>query len=141
LTGQQPFVLTNTATLAARADDPNGSNDVAQHVLTNCVQAATAVRVLAFRARAGKRAVTLEWRTASELDAVGFNVLRTRGPATTRVNRRLVPARGSQGVAGASYRLVDRSVLPGRRYVYRLQLVELDGTRVWSGTASVRASR
>jgi hypothetical protein len=110
-------------------------------VLTNCAQVAMAVRVLSFRARAVKRAVLLEWRTASELDAAGFNVLRTRGAATRRVNRTLIRAKGSHGVAGAAYRLVDRSVLPGRRYVYRLQLVELDGTRAPSGTASVRASR
>jgi subtilisin-like proprotein convertase family protein len=87
----------------------------------------TAVTVLAFTARALPAGVRLSWRTASQIGIAGFNVF--RGDA--KVNRSLIPA--SHGFGGA-YSVVDRSTRAGRA-AYRLQVVNLDGSRRWAASA------
>lgn len=88
----------------------------------------TAVAVSAFTAVRTARGVRLSWRTGAESSLIGFNVYR----GTVRVNHALVPARGANG---AAYRLLDRRGSSGSSY--RLQSVGLDGSRVWSATATV----
>jgi hypothetical protein len=72
--------------------------------------------------------VTVRWRTASEVEVIGFNVYRkTSSGPLRKVNRALVAAKG--GATGAGYRFVDRSTRAGVVYTYRLQVVDVDGTR------------
>jgi hypothetical protein len=100
----------------------------------------TAARMTSFSAAPAKQGVTVRWRTASEVDVLGFNVYRrtVSGPLR-RVNRSLIAAKGD--TSGATYRFVDRSARAGHVYAYRLQLVDTDGTRSWYGSARVRAGR
>jgi len=86
----------------------------------------TAVRLRSFTARGA----LLRWRTASELDTLGFNIYR----GGTKLNRRLIAAKG-RGGAGAGYRFLDRTAQPGAHHRYRLQTVDLDGSRRWVGWA------
>jgi hypothetical protein len=85
--------------------------------------APSAVVLRHFAARWTGRGVELRWRTAGEAGLLGFEVYRSG----SKVNRVLVAARG--GAAGASYRLVDRSVSAQQTYAYRLDAVHADGTR------------
>ena len=106
--------------------------------LTITTDAPTAARMSSFSAAGAKRGVTVRWRTASEVDAVGFNVYRATAAGPLRkANRTLIAARG--GASGANYRFVDRSTRAGRAYTYRLQLVDLDGSHSWYGSVRVRA--
>ena len=97
----------------------------------------TAVEVIGFTARATRRSVALSWSTRSEANVLGFNVWRTVGKKTVKVNARLIPAKQSGRAAGAAYRLVDRSIDARQTYGYRLQLVTLKGARSWSSGISV----
>ena len=97
----------------------------------------TAVEVMGFTARASRRSVALSWSTRSEANVLGFNVWRTVGKRTTKVNARLIPAKQSGRAAGAAYRLLDRSIEARRTYGYRLQVVTLKGARSWSSGISV----
>jgi hypothetical protein len=99
----------------------------------------TAVNVLAFNARSGRGTATLTWRTASEVEALGFNVWRSSRRHTVKLNPAVVRAKASGHASGASYRLVDRNLRPGT-YRYRLQVVGLDGRRSWRGSAVVRVT-
>ena len=99
----------------------------------------TAVQVRSFSARAARRGVTLSWRTAAEVDTLGFNVWRFANGKGLKVNRSLVAAKRRAG--GATYRLVDRHARPGASYTYRLQAVSTTGTRAWHGRTTVRAQR
>jgi hypothetical protein len=77
----------------------------------------------------------VRWRTASELDVLGFNVYRELNGRRVRVNKRLIAAhnRGS----GASYSYLDHKARKGTRYW--IQAVNVDGTRSWYGpTRSAR---
>jgi hypothetical protein len=100
----------------------------------------TAVVVVSSGARWRGNAVVVTWRTASETDALGFNVYRSVGNGPFRkVNRTLIAAKHGGQAAGARYRLVDRGVRRGAAYAYRLQLVSRSGTGSWHtiGAAAV----
>jgi hypothetical protein len=99
----------------------------------------TAVRLVSFAASDARGRVALRWRTAGETDAVGYNIWRGRLGAEKKINRTLIPARGA--VSGAAYRLVDPTVRRGGSYLYRLQVVNRDGSRSWHANARVRTAR
>ncbi len=85
--------------------------------------------------------VSLSWETASEVGAAGFHVYRSTltEDAFVRVNPTLIPARGNE-MTGAAYRFADDEVVVGRRYVYRIEEVEWDGTvNAYPETVTVRA--
>ena len=100
----------------------------------------TAVTIASFTAatRSG-RGVALRWRTASEIDTLGFDVWRfAPGGAGVKVNRRLIPAKAYGGTGGGTYRLVDSRAGTGVTYRYRLQIVSRDGRHTWRATTRVR---
>jgi hypothetical protein len=101
----------------------------------------TAVNVLGVTARVTRRHVAVSWSTRSETEVLGFNLWRTAGQRTVKVNARLMPARNSGRAAGAAYRFVDRSIDARKTYSYRLQLVALKGTRSWAGGITVATDR
>jgi hypothetical protein len=81
-----------------------------------------------FKAEARDGDVLLTWDTATELDNLGFNVLRKPelGGPWQIINPALVPAQGDP-LAGASYSLVDTDVVNGVEYRYRLEDIDLHG--------------
>ena len=93
--------------------------------------APVAVTMRSLRATRTRGGVLVRWRTASEVDVLGFNVYRGVRGARVRVNRRLIAAHGA-----GSYSFVDRRAHAGR---YWVQLVNLDGSRSWYGPARVAA--
>jgi hypothetical protein len=94
-----------------------------------------AARFRGLSTTASARGTVVRWRTASELDAAGFNVYRAWHARRTRLNRRLVPAVG--GAAGHAYRWLDRGARrTGSRYW--IQAVNLDGSFSWFGPAAAR---
>jgi predicted secreted protein len=95
----------------------------------------TAVQVRALTAAAAGRGAVVRWQTASEFDALGFHVYRSRGHAWKRLTHTLIVAKGS--VAGASYRFLDRTAKRGVAYRYRIKAVNRDGTTSWFGPVRV----
>lgn len=87
----------------------------------------TAVAVTTFTALRRPGGVHLAWRSASEVEVLGYRVLRA-GPQDRRaVVRGLV--RAATGAGSASYRVVDRSASSAVSYRYFLQAVRFDGSR------------
>jgi hypothetical protein len=97
----------------------------------------TAVRVASLAASRSRAGVDLTWRAPTTFDTLGFNVWRSdaRGVQYSKLNRSLVLG------LGTAYRYHDRTALPGKAYVYRLQLVRPDGSRIWAANVRVRAAR
>ena len=90
--------------------------------------ATTAVRLTSFAAAPGDGEVVLEWRTASELDNLGFHLYRARsesGPFV-RITERAIPGLGSSPV-GARYHYRDTDLDNGITYYYELEDVETSG--------------
>ena len=96
----------------------------------------TAVRLSSASARRTAQGVLVLWRTATETNALGFNVYR-QGPAgLVRLNRTLIRSAAAGGLAGHGYFWLDRSA-PKSSVRYRLQSVGLDGSRQWVASARV----
>jgi hypothetical protein len=85
--------------------------------------------------------VTLSWETASEVGTAGFNVYRAAAPGGdfVQINAALIPAEGDE-LVGAAYRFEDDDVALARRYDYRIEEVEWDGSiNTYPETVTVRA--
>jgi hypothetical protein len=95
---------------------------------------AVAVTVAGISARTTKAGVLVRWRTGTEADTLGFHLYRERAGKRVRVDRRLIPAKGS--VSGARYSFLDRRA-PHGKLRYRLQAIGKDGSREWFGPVGV----
>ncbi|MBA3364498.1 MAG: hypothetical protein H0U03_01750 [Actinobacteria bacterium] len=85
------------------------------------------------------RGVLVRWRTASESDTLGYNVFRELNGRRVKLNRSLISSKGALGPASYSFRARAR---PGERSSrHWLQVVRLDGSRSWLGSARVRHSK
>jgi hypothetical protein len=95
----------------------------------------TAVRVASFAARRSTSGVNLSWRAASTVDTLGFNIWRSdaRGVQYSKLNRSLILG------TGTAYKFRDLTARAGRAYVYKLQLVRPDGSRLWAASVRVRS--
>jgi hypothetical protein len=88
----------------------------------------TAVELSAFEAHGLDGAVSLTWRTASELKNLGFHLSRAtaeEGPYE-RVTTSPIPGLGSSP-SGASYRYTDAPLVNGTTYFYQLEDIETTG--------------
>lgn len=100
----------------------------------------TAVGVNSFDAHVVRGRVAVTWRTGSETDVLGFNVYRTSGKGqAAKLNARLIGAHSPGSGRGSTYRLADSHARAGSSYTYRLQVVRLNGARVWAGASALRA--
>lgn len=72
--------------------------------------------------------VTLKWESLSELNMLGFNILRgeKRKDISTQVNTELVPALTVGAVTGNLYEYTDTSVLPNTTYFYKVEVLRAD---------------
>jgi hypothetical protein len=88
----------------------------------------TVIELSEFRALPGDRAVTLIWRTESEIDTAGFNIYRGQFNSSemTKINATLIPAQGSS-TTGAAYTYTDNDVKNGVIYTYKLEDVDTNG--------------
>jgi LVIVD repeat-containing protein len=135
-----PFQVTAPGwhTLLYRSFDQSDNVREATKSLSFEVSGPTVARIASFSARpSGRAGVRLSWRTVSELNTLGFNVLRFAGRTGVKVNRPMIAAKRAGRSGGASYRLADRHARSGVAYTYRLQVVKSDGSRVWSAAARV----
>ena len=97
----------------------------------------TLVELVSFTAEGFPGLVTIKWETASEMDTVGFNVLRsgTDDGIYNQINSPLIPAKGSS-TQGASYEFVDDTVESGKTYYYKLEDLDASGGRSFYGPVS-----
>jgi subtilisin family serine protease len=98
----------------------------------------TPVELVRFEARADGSAVQLEWETASEIDNLGFNLLRSESVdgSRTQLNSNLIPSQAPGSPEGAVYQFVDEPGVAGT-YYYWLEEVDLYGRATQHGPASV----
>jgi hypothetical protein len=95
----------------------------------------TAVALASFTATPQDNAVLLRWETASEIDALGFNLYRSEAPGGTYtcLNATLIPAQVPGTPSGAVYTWLDWQVEPHAVYYYRLESLDTHGQRMFYG--------
>lgn len=124
---------------AGLAHDDGLSNPGSGHSdVTVCLEqvalSTLAAELRSFTASRAKRSIALRWRTASEVDVLGYNVYAERNGRRTKVNRRLIAAHGLWGGSYSfRYRVRRGTKAPSR---FWLETIDLDGSRTWR---SVRA--
>jgi len=96
------------------------------------------VVLVSFSASAdGRNGVKLEWRTSSESQNLGFNVLRStvRNGSYTKLNRELIPPQRA-----GEYVFVDTDIAAGGRYFYKLEDVDANGNVTTHGPIQIEAA-
>ena len=88
------------------------------------------MRLLSFTAKGEGAAVRVAWRTAQEVDNLGFDLYRASRPGGpyVKLNSGLIPGLGFSA-QGRSYSYLDRAVTRGALYYYRLEDVESSDAR------------
>lgn len=88
----------------------------------------------------GKASVVVEWRTASEVNAAGFQLYRNESPNGTkeRITTNLIPVKGDS-LTGADYQYTDTTVQAGRTYDYWLEEIGTNGSATSHGPITVQA--
>ncbi|NQT82938.1 hypothetical protein HQ563_07940 [bacterium] len=93
----------------------------------------TAVKLTSLNATGLPDRVLVEWETDTEIDTVGFNVLRSETPEEpgpwVRLNQSLIPSLGSSW-EGASYTFQDEERNPGTVFWYCVEEVNTGGGTV-----------
>lgn len=129
--------------LLAQPAGPNridGTTTYTRIVEVGAAQFPTGVELAYFRGIGTPSGAILVWGTASELDALGFNLYRASAPEGpfTQLNRQVIPARG-HAAGAASYLLRDQ---PGEgTFYYRIEDLDLAGKRGAHPTIALRVGR
>ncbi len=92
-----------------------------------------------FSAKFVKDEVLISWTTESELNNAGFNIFRStsRAKSFQRINPKLIQGAGTTGER-STYQFIDRTAKPDVAYYYRLEDVDLTGTRGIQTTVRLR---
>jgi uncharacterized repeat protein (TIGR01451 family) len=135
-------LVSNTATVTSTSSDPNLTNNSSTAIST--IQAPSAVQLASFNAFAQPGGgVMLEWRTRSEVRNLGFHVYREDALGRHRVDPSLIAGSALQMSGGQpqhrakTYHWFD--VQGSAQATYWLEDVDLNGTRMTHGPASVEA--
>ena len=83
--------------------------------------------------------VVINWTTESELNNAGFNIFRStsRNKSFQRINPKLIQGAGTTGERSI-YQFIDKTAKPDVVYYYRLEDVDLTGTRGIQTTVRLR---
>jgi hypothetical protein len=98
-----------------------------------------AVNVMSFSAAPESDNISLTWETISEIDHLGFNLLRGTSAVEpdTQLNGALIPSQAPGSPIGFDYSWQDRLALEvGTTYYYWLEVVGMDGSVVRDGPTS-----
>ena len=89
------------------------------------------VELSQFSAKFVRDEVVINWTTESELNNAGFNILRSTSRAKNfhRINAKLIEGAGTTGQRN-TYQFIDKTAKSDVAYYYRLEDVDLSGTRV-----------
>jgi len=133
------FVLTVTGLLIAYpviSQEISFTYDEAGNRIRRFAERTLPVRLASFAAIAKEASVTLTWKTAGEEKFSHFELERSAdGSGWTRITQ--VPGRESvERPPVLTYRYIDPDPVPGRN-IYRLKMVDKDGTVTYSKLESI----
>jgi hypothetical protein len=98
----------------------------------------TAVDLVDFTATGNGNKVKVSWKTAMEINNLGFNLYRstTRGGSYTKLNSSLIPGE-LYSATGKTYTYDDHNVTKGKLYYYKLEDIDTFGKHRWHGPVCV----
>lgn len=132
--------VTNTATIS-NANDAVAANNSSSDTVT--ILSPTAVTLESFTAENfPEKNVRLLWETATEIDVLGFNILRRSAleSAFELINSELIPAQAPGSLLGAAYSWLDPNLENGVTYYYLLETLDTSGMTQIHGPMSVQVN-
>jgi len=132
--GQTVSIFDDTAIIGANCDDDKGVDSGSAYFFNSTP---IVVHFASFAACYKDQGISIEWRTVSEIEIAGFNVLRRNQMDNVfqKINKSMITAMGTSN-CGADYRYLDSAALGGEPQ-YALEIVSLDGTCSKSAPISV----
>ncbi|MEI6125763.1 MAG: hypothetical protein WCQ99_04330 [Pseudomonadota bacterium] len=99
--------------------------------------APTLISLSSFHAAAAHRQVALAWTTESEINNAGFNLYRSESQdgEYIKINDALIAGLGT-AVEGSAYTYLDKGLTDRKTYWYKLEDVDLNGTKTQHGPVS-----
>ncbi len=102
----------------------------------NCESAVLAVSLRSVTAKQTAKGVTVNWRTASEIDVAGYNVYGLVHGKRVKLNSHIIASKSSGANSYAyQYRTIKGQKAPSR---FWLQSINLDGSRQWHAARAAR---
>jgi hypothetical protein len=89
-----------------------------------------------FKATSQSDGILLEWETSSETNSSGFYILRSTNPDLNYTRINIYFLSDSEAGEGAYYSFLDDELIPGFVYYYKLEAIDLDGSREFFGPVS-----
>ena len=101
----------------------------------------TAITLSDFNAKQKGKTVIINWQTGTEIDNIGFNILRSESENGNykKINKNSISAKGN-ATHGATYKFVDDKVKSGKTYYYKLEDVDRSGGKTLHGPKVVKVS-
>jgi hypothetical protein len=98
------------------------------------------VVLASFSATAAPGQIVLDWETEIEVNNAGFNLYRVQEHTyqLIKLNGALIASQASGGQGGAAYEFVDTFGVPGSRYDYLLEGVDMQGFPTYLGTITAQ---
>jgi len=106
------------------------------------ITAPTSVNLSSFIAKPKKGKIKIKWRTSSEIDNLGFNILRSNSEngTYTQINDDLIKKK-KNAVSGAKYKFKDRKITGGKIYYYKLEDIDSTSGSTIRGPFKVKAKK
>lgn len=101
----------------------------------------TIITLSFFSANQKEKKVIVKWQTSTEIDNIGFNILRSEsesGPYE-KINKKLIKAKGSS-TKGASYKFKDKNIIAGKIYWYKLEDIDSNTGNDLNGPVKVEVT-
>ncbi len=107
------------------------------------VSTPTSAELTNFSLKARAKQVQVRWSTGTEMNMVGFNIWRRKGKDTEwhQLNADLIPATNIGTVNGGNYIYKDKAVKTGKKYIYKIEIVNAIGESTWSDELAVRVKK
>ncbi len=134
--------LTNIASVSLAGQSEMVTTNNSAYDTVTIFYIPTRVTLFDFRAYEKNGEVIVKWETASELDTLGFNLLRLDSVTGKyeQVNSDLLPAM-HRPHRGGKYTFKDTGASPGKTYTYKLIEVEIFGRQLTYGPFTVSVEK
>jgi len=102
-------------------------------------QQPTFIKLSSFKVRQKRKKIEVVWKTSSETDNLGFNILRSRSAKGKyrKINKGLIKAKGSS-ISGERYIFRDKKIKVGNIYYYKLEDIDKTAGSSFSGPKAVK---
>lgn len=134
--------VTNGAIVSANTDGTSITNLISSLTFPQGLainwNSALPVELSSFSASIKNNFVELNWKTETEINSNSFVVERTLAGEVSWINVGILKAKGNSN-SPVKYSFIDANIIAGSKYLYRLKMIDNDGSFSYSNIVEVSA--